>query len=315
MEYRKLGNSGLEVSTVGLGTNNFGRRLDAEATKKVVDACIDQGVTFIDTANVYSAGQSEEYIGRALGNRRNQVILTTKASGAMGEGPNRKGTSRKHLTEEIEASLKRLDTDYMDLFQVHFPDRSVPIEETLRTLDDLVRQGKILYVGVSNFSAWETAEAVLTSRNLGLSPVVSLQSDYSLLQRAVEKEIVPFCTAFNIGMIPYYPLASGFLTGKYKRGEALPEGTRLAGMPDGPYKDRFLNEGNFGVLEILEDFAQQRGHTVLELAIAWLNSQPQVSSVISGATKAEQVEQNAKAADWTLSESDLKDLETALKAA
>jgi aryl-alcohol dehydrogenase-like predicted oxidoreductase len=191
----------------------------------------------------------------------------------------------------------------------------VPIEEALRTLDDLVRQGKILYVGVSNFSAWETAEAVLTSRNLGLSPVISLQSDYSLLQRSVEKEIIPFCTAYNIGMIPYYPLASGFLTGKYKRGEALPEGTRLAGMPDGPYKNRFLNEGNFDVLDVLDYFAQQRGHTVLELAIAWLNSQPQVSSVISGATKAEQVEQNAKAADWTLSGSDLQDLETALKAA
>lgn len=315
MEYRKLGNSGLEVSTVGLGTNNFGRRLDFDGTQKVIDACLDQGVTFIDTANVYSAGQSEEYIGKALGSRRNQVVLTTKASGAMGEGPNRKGNSRKHLTEEIEASLTRLNTDYMDLFQVHFPDRSVPIEETLRALDDLVRQGKILYVGVSNFSAWETAEAVLTSRNFGLSPVISLQSDYSLLQRGVEKEIIPFCTAFNIGMIPYYPLASGFLTGKYKRGEALPDGTRLAGMPDGPYRNRFLNEGNFEVLEVLEDFAQQRGHTVLELAIAWLNSQPQVTSVISGATKAEQVEQNAKAADWTLSESDLQDLETALKAA
>ena len=314
MEYRKLGNSGLEVSTVGLGTNNFGRRLDFDGTQKVIDACLDQGVTFIDTANVYSAGQSEEYIGKALGSRRNQVVLTTKASGRMGEGPNRKGNSRKHLTEEIEASLTRLNTDYMDLFQVHFPDRSVPIEETLRALDDLVRQGKILYVGVSNFSAWETAEAVLTSRNFGLSPVISLQSDYSLLQRDVEKEIIPFCTAFNIGMIPYYPLASGFLTGKYKRGEALPDGTRLAGMPDGPYRNRFLNEGNFEVLEILEDFAQQRGHTVLELAIAWLNSQPQVTSVISGATKAEQVEQNAQAADWTLSESDLQDLETALKA-
>ena len=245
MEYRKLGNSGLEVSTVGLGTNNFGRRLDFDGTQKVIDACIDQGVTFIDTANVYSAGQSEEYIGKALGSRRNQMVLTTKASGAMGEGPNRKGNSRKHLTEEIEASLTRLNTDYMDLFQVHFPDRSVPIEETLRALDDLVRQGKILYVGVSNFSAWETAEAVLTSRNFGLSPVISLQSDYSLLQRGVEKEIIPFCTAFNIGMIPYYPLASGFLTGKYKRGEALPDGTRLAGMPDGPYRNRFLNEGNF----------------------------------------------------------------------
>jgi len=315
MEYRKLGNSGLEVSTVGLGTNNFGRRLDFDGTQKVIDACLDQGVTFIDTANVYSAGQSEEYIGKALGSRRNQIVLTTKASGAMGEGPNRKGNSRKHLTEEIEASLTRLNTDYMDLFQVHFPDRSVPIEETLRALDDLVRQGKILYVGVSNFSAWETAEAVLTSRNFGLSPVISLQSDYSLLQRGVEKEIIPFCTAFNIGMIPYYPLASGFLTGKYKRGEALPDGTRLAGMPDGPYRNRFLNEGNFEVLEVLEDFAQQRGHTVLELAIGWLNSQPQVASVISGATKAEQVEQNAKAADWTLSESDLQDLETALKAA
>ena len=315
MEYRKLGSSGLEVSTVGLGTNNFGRRMDFASTEKVLNACIDEGVTFIDTANVYSAGQSEEYIGRALGDRRSQLVLTTKAAGGMGEGPNRKGTSRKHLTGEIEASLKRLQTDYMDLFQVHFPDRSVPIEETLRTLDDLVRQGKVLYVGVSNFSAWETAEAVFTGRSLGLNQIVSIQSEYSLLRRDVEKELIPFCQAYNIGMIPYFPLASGFLTGKYKRGEALPEGTRLAGMPEGPYKDRWLNEGNFQILDVLESFSQQRSHTVLELAIAWLNAQPQVASVISGATKPEQVEQNAKAADWQLSESDLQDLETALKAA
>ena len=314
MEYRKLGNSGLEVSVVGLGTNNFGRRLDFAGTQRVIDASIEHGVTFIDTANIYSAGQSEEYIGRALGDRRQQAVLTTKASGAMGQGPNRKGNSRKHLTAEVEASLTRLQTDYMDLFQVHFPDRAVPIEETLRALDDLVRQGKVLYVGVSNFSAWETAEAVWTARSLGLNQVVSVQSEYSLLQRDVEKELIPFCRAYDIGMIPYFPLASGFLTGKYRRGEPLPDGTRLAGMPDGPFRDRWLNEGNFQVLETAEEFARQRGHTVLELAIAWLAAQPQVASVIAGATKPEQVEQNAKAADWQLSESDLQELEGALGA-
>ncbi len=314
MEYRKLGNSGLDVSVVGLGTNNFGRRLDLDGTQRVIDASLDHGMTFIDTANVYSAGQSEEYIGRALGDRRHQVVLTTKASGAMGQGPNQKGNSRKHLIAEIEASLQRLQTDYMDLFQVHFPDRSVPIEETLRALDDLVRQGKVLYVGVSNFSAWETAEAVWIARSLGLNQVVSVQSEYSLLRRGVESELIPFCQAYNVGMIPYFPLASGFLTGKYRRGEPLPEGTRLGGMPDGPYRDRWLNEGNFDVLDVLEDFVQQRGHTVLELAVAWLAAQPQVASVIAGATKPEQVEQNAKAADWQLSGADLQELETALKA-
>lgn len=314
MEQRKLGSSGLEVSAVGLGTNNFGRRLDPKATDTVIKAAIENGVTFIDTADVYTNGQSEEYIGKSLSksSTRNTVVLATKGGGNMESAPNGRGNSRKHITEALDASLKRLQTDYVDLYQIHFLDPSTPIEETLRALDDAVHQGKVLYIGCSNFSAWQAAEALWTSKHLNLASFVSVQPEYNITDRSVERELIPLSQAYNLGVIPFYPLGSGILTGKYRRGEDLPEGTRLAGMPAGAYRDRFLNERNFAILDILEPFAESRGHTVAELAIAWLLAQPQVATVIAGATKPEQVEANAKAADWKLSPEDLKELDEAL---
>jgi aryl-alcohol dehydrogenase-like predicted oxidoreductase len=288
--------------------------LEYKPSEAVIKSAIDQGITFIDTANIYSAGQSEEYIGRALKGERERVILATKAGGEMRPGPNGRGNSRMHITSEVEACLKRLQTDYIDLFQIHFPDPTTPIEETLRTLDDLIRQGKIRYIGSSNFSAWQAAEAAGVSKQLGLNSFISVQPNYSLLNRDAERELVSFCQAYDMGIIPFFPLASGFLTGKYRRGEEPPEGTRLAGM-QGPMRDRYLTERNFAILDVLESFAEGQGHTVAELAIAWLLAQPQVSTVIAGATKPEQIEANVKAADWHLTSDDLQELEDALKRA
>ena len=297
MQYRRLGRSGLEVSTVGLGTNNFGGRIDLDQTAKVLEQCLESGVTFIDTANSYGGGRSEEFIGKVLKDRRHQVLLATKVASAVGEGPNQRGASRKHILEQVELSLQRLQTDYIDLYQVHFPDPNTPIEETLRTLDNLVSQGKVRYIGSSNFAGWQLAEAAWAARTEHLTPFVSDQPEFSMLRRNAEREVLPFCEAYDVGVIPFFPLASGFLTGKYHRGEAPPEGTRLAG---GPMQARWLNEANFDVLERLEGFARDNGHTIGELAIAWLLAHRVVASVIAGATKPEQVVANAKAAEWEL---------------
>ena len=311
MEYRKLGRSGLEVSVVGLGTNNFGRRLDYAASEVVIEAALDNGINFIDTANIYSSGDSEAHIGRALAGKRNKALIATKGSGRMRPGPNGGGNSRKHITEEVEASLTRLQTDYIDLYQIHFPDSETPIEETLRALDDLIRAGKILYIGSSNFAAWQEAEAAWTSRSLGLNSFISSQPEYNMVNRIIEQESIPFAQAYNIGIIPYYPLAGGVLTGKYAQGEAPPEGTRMATTPD-RMRQRFMNEKTFAVVDAATTFAEARGHTTVELAIAWLLAQPQVSSVIAGATKREQIEANARAADWTLTSDDVAELHKTL---
>ena len=296
MEYRKLGSSGLQVSVVGLGTNNFGGRIDEAQSVAVVRQALDEGINFIDTAIIYGRGVSEERIGVALKGLRENVLIATKVSGAMGDGPNSKGNSRHHIMEQVDASLSRLKTDYIDLYQMHFPDSSTPIEETLRALDDLVHQGKIRYIGCSNFSAWQTCEAVWTSRSLNLIPFVSVQPEYSMLSRGVEKELIPFCKEYNLGVLPYFPLASGFLTGKYRRGEPVPDGTRLAS--NARAQERTLTDANFAMLERLENFAEEQGHPMVELAIAWLLSNSSVSSVIAGATKTDQVIANAKAAGW-----------------
>lgn len=311
MEYRKLGKSGLDVSVVGLGTNNFGRRLDYAASEVVVEAALDNGINFIDTANIYSNGDSESHIGRALAGKRDKAIIATKGGGRMRPGPNGGGNSRKHITDEVEASLTRLQTDYIDLYQIHFTDNETPIEETLRALDDLIKAGKILYIGSSNFAAWQEAEAAWTSRSLGLSSFVSSQPEYNMINRAIEQESIPFALAYNIGIIPYYPLAGGVLTGKYVEGEAPPEGTRMSTTPD-RMRQRFMNEKTFAVVDAATAFAEAHGHTTVELAIAWLLAQPQVSSVIAGATKHEQVEANAKAADWTLTPEDVAELNETL---
>ncbi len=311
MEYRKLGSSGLQVSVVGLGTNNFGGRIDEAQSVAVVRQALDEGINFIDTANIYGRGVSEERIGVALKGVREEVLIATKVSGAMGDGPNSKGNSRHHIMEQVDASLRRLQTDYIDLYQMHFADPSTPIEETLRALDDLVHQGKVRYIGCSNFSAWQTCEAIWTSRSLNLIPFVSVQPEYSLLSRGVEKELIPFCKEYNLGVLPYFPLASGFLTGKYKRGEPVPDGTRLAS--NSRAQERTLTDANFEMLERLENFAEERGHPMVELAIAWLLGNPAVSSVIAGATKTDQVIANAKASGWQLVESDMEEVASILK--
>lgn len=303
MKYRYLGASGLAISSVGLGTNNFGVRLDAEQSARILHQAIDVGITFIDTANVYGDGASEELIGRALKDKRSQVLLATKASYPIGDGPNDRGASRKHILDQIDLSLHRLQTDYVDLYQVHFPDPQTPIEETLRTMDDLVRSGKVRYVGCSNFDAWQVCEALWTSRRNNLNPFISVQSPYNLLQRDIETELVPFCEKYNIGIIPYFPLARGYLTGKYQPEQPIPEGTRDARDPNDPlFPHRYRNQVNDALLRSLEAFATREGHTVGELAIAWLLGNPSVNSVISGASKPEQVQANAHAVDWQLTD-------------
>ena len=300
VEYRNLGNSGLQVSVVGLGCNNFGGRVDQAGTKAVIDQCIEEGITFFDTADLYGgAGKSEEFMAPALKPHRRNVVIATKASGPMGEGPYWRGTSRKYLIEAVDASLRRLDTDYIDLFQIHFPDPKTPIDETLRALDDVVRSGKVRYIGNSNFAAWQVVEADWVARAEHLTRFVSAQNEYSLLQRKIEPELAPACLKYGLGVLPFFPLASGFLTGKYRPNETPPEGTRL-GAANSPFAGRILNEGNFDMLVKLEKFAEDRGHTMIELAFSWLASKPFVSSVIAGATRPEQVTQNAKSAEWKL---------------
>ncbi len=308
MEYRNLGNSGLQVSVVGLGCNNFGGRLDAAATKSVIDKCIEVGITLFDTADLYGGrGKSEEFMAPALKPHRRDIVIATKAGGPMGDGPYWRGSSRKYLMDAVDASLKRLDTDYIDLFQVHFPDEKTPIEETLRALDDLVRSGKVRYIGNSNFTGWQVVEADWISKTEHLTRFVSAQNEYSLLERKVEPELAPACVKYGLGLLPFFPLASGFLTGKYRPDQTAPEGTRL-GDPNSPFS-RVLNEGNFGMLAKLEKFAEDRGHTMIELAFSWLASKPFVSSVIAGATKPEQVEQNAKAAEWRLTDEEMTEVD------
>ena len=307
MEYRRLGRSGLEVSTVGLGTNNFGGRIDEAESTTVIRQAIEEGINFIDTANTYGGkGQSEEIIGKATKDIRSEVLIATKVSGLMRDGPNARGNSRHHIMQEVEASLRRLQTDYIDLYQIHFADPGTPIEETLRALDDLVHQGKARYIGCSNFDAWRVCEAIWTSKALNLAPFVSVQPEYSLLNRSIEDELVPFCQNYDVGILPYFPLASGFLTGKYRQGEAVPQGTRFAG--NSGMKERTLTEKNFAMLTRLENFAEERGHPMVELAIAWLLGDSAVSSVIAGATKPEQVVANAKAAAWHLTPEDMQEI-------
>ena len=300
MKYRKLGNSGLDVSTVGLGTNNFGGRMDLESTKKVIHKSIDLGINFFDTANTYGNQLSEEYIGKVITKElRREVIIATKVGMDMGGIPNNIGASRKHILQQVEDSLRRLNTDYIDLYQMHRPDPNTPILETLTTLNDLVRQGKIRYIGCSNYASWQIAEAMETSKR-----------EYSMLNRGIEKEVIPVCEHYGIGILPFFPLASGFLTGKYKRNQPAPDGTRLAGNPE--RANSYFTETNFNKVESMEKIATDAGHTMTELAISWLLSKNVVSSVISGATKIEQVEINVRAAEWELDSSIIEQIETIL---
>ena len=310
MQYRQLGSTGLRVSTVGLGTNNFGFRMDEESSLRVAKFAVDQGINFFDTANSYARGLSEERIGKALKGIRQDVIIATKVGNPMGDGTNDRGASRYHIMQQVEDSLRLLQTAYIDLYQIHRPDPNTPIEETLRALDDLVHQGKVRYIGGSNYNGWQTAEAVLKARALGLNEFVTMQPEYNMLNRSIEAELLPFCDKYNIGILPYFPLASGFLTGKYLQGQEAPEGTRLAGNERA--KENTLTDKNFSILSKLSKFAEDRGHPMVELAIAWLLAKPAVSSVIAGATKEEQVTANVKASDWDLTESEMDELEALL---
>jgi aryl-alcohol dehydrogenase-like predicted oxidoreductase len=306
MTYQQLGKSGLTVSTVGLGCNNFGGRMADEDVPKVVDAAIDAGITLFDTADVYGGGgASEELLGKALAGKRDQVIIATKFGSNMNgkNGPDWgvRG-SRRYIRIAVENSLRRLGTDWIDLYQMHQPDPNTPIEETLATLTDLVAEGKIRYIGSSNFAGWQIMDADWTANTGGYEPFVSAQNHYSWLHRDIEAEVVPALEHTGQGLLPYFPLASGLLTGKYKRGQNAPEGTRLAGQPDR------LASADFDKIEAIEKFAADRGISMLQVAIGGLAAMPTVASVIAGATKVEQIESNVTAGLWQPSDEDLNEL-------
>jgi aryl-alcohol dehydrogenase-like predicted oxidoreductase len=312
MEYRNLGRSGLQVSAVGLGCNNFGMRIDAAQTAVVVQKAIDCGINFFDTADIYGGrGKSEEFLGAALQGHRRNVIIATKFTVPMGEGPLWGGGSRRYVFEAVEASLRRLGTDYIDLYQIHFPDAKTPIEETLGALEDVVRSGKARYIGCSNFTGWQVVEAQWIARSEHTTAFISAQNQYNLLDRRVERELAPACQKYGLGLLPYFPLASGLLSGKYHRGEAAPEGTRLAAMGD--RAKSALSDENFDVIEKLEAWAKAHEHSMLDLAIGWLASHDFVPSVIAGATKPEQVEANVAAGAWKLTPAEIAEVDAITK--
>jgi aryl-alcohol dehydrogenase-like predicted oxidoreductase len=302
VELRRLGESGLAVSAVGLGTNNFASRLDDKAARLVLNEALEQGVTFIDTADVYGrsseegTGASESQLGRLLAGRRNRFVLATKVGMPMSDSPLERGASRRWILAEVENSLRRLRTDYIDLYQIHTPDLETPIEETLRTLNDLVRSGKVRYVGHSNFAGWQTADADWTARTEHLARPVSAQLHYNLLNRAIQTEVLPACAARGLGVIPYFPLESGFLTGKYKAG-----GVGHGRLSDSPRAADVMTATNFDRIGAFERFAAERGRSLLDLAFSWLLSQPIVVTVIASASTPEQVRANVAAAEWRLS--------------
>ena len=302
MKYRQLGNSGVRVSVIGMGTNQFGRKVEQTAVNNVIDAALDLGINFIDTADVYTGGNSEETLGHALKGRWDQFVVATKVYFKTGEGPNDYGASRYHITNGVEASLRRLQTDHIDLYQIHRWDPTTPIAETMRALDDLVRSGKVRYIGASAFASWQLAKANLLAEMHGWSPFVTVQSHYHLLERPVEDEVIPYCAEHNVGFIPYFPLAGGFLTGKYQRGKGAPAGSR---GESSEYVQRYMTDANYDIVEKLMAWAEERDHTMAELAHAWLLAQPQVCSVISGLTRLEHLQANAKAAEWELSADDV----------
>jgi len=289
MEYRSLGGSGLRVSVAGLGCNNFGMRIDYERTVAVLDAAIDAGVNFFDTARMYGGGKSEEFMGQALRGRRDQVIIATKFGGPT--KPDDATGSRRHMMRSVEASLQALQTDYIDLYQLHFPDPATPIEETLAAMDALVQQGKVRYIGCSNFTGWMVADAHWTARTRGFERFVTVQNEWSLLSRGVEAEVKAACEHYGASILPYFPLASGALTGKVRRGVAPPADSRLSSA----YFASTLTDANFDRLEQMEAWAGARGRSMTEVALSWLASQPVVGSVIAGATSPEQVRANAVA--------------------
>lgn len=314
MTYRRLGDSGLVVSVVGIGCNNFGRKLDLDGTRAVVDAALDAGITLFDTADIYGEpqGGSEELLGQALKGRRDDVVVATKfgmdMNGLNGPDFGARG-SRRYIARAVEASLRRLGTDHIDLYQMHEPDPGTPIDETLAALDDLVRDGKVRYLGNSNFAGWQIADADWVASSSGRARFISAQNHYSLVERSVETEVIPACERFGLGMLPFFPLANGLLTGKYRRDGQPPAGSRLSG--GGRYAER-LAAADWDTIEAIEAYAAERGLTMLQVAIGGLAAQPAVTSVIAGATTPEQVHANAAAGTWEPTDEDLAALRAIL---
>ncbi|MBV9452517.1 MAG: aldo/keto reductase [Rubrobacter sp.] len=306
MDTRRIGD--LEVTIVGIGCNNFGRRLDKAGADAVVHAALEAGINLFDTADVYGDGASEEYLGNTLGSRRDEVVIATKFGVQLGDDPGRGGASPRWIERAVEGSIRRLGTDRIDLYQLHKPDENTPVEDTLEALDRLVTAGKVRQIGCSNHSAAQIETALSISRERGLARYVSVQNEYSVLQREPEKGVTEACQKNGLALVPYFPLASGMLTGKYIRGEEAPAGSRLAGMSPSR-SDRFANARNFARVEQLAALAKERGHTILELAISWLVAQPVVASVIAGATSPEQVRANVDASRWKLLPEDLSEVD------
>lgn len=311
MEYRQLGSAGVRVSVIGLGTNQFGGKVDQAGVNNIIDAAIDLGINLIDTADVYTGGNSETTLGVALKGRWDKVVLATKVFNPMGSGPNDKGSSRYHIMNGVEASLRRLQSDHIDLYQLHRWDETTPIEESLRALDDLVRSGKVRYIGASNFAAWQLARANLLAEVRGWSSFVTIQNHYHMFERGIEQEVLPYATQYKVGVLPYFPLAGGFLTGKYEEGKPAPAGSR---GENNAYVQRYMTPENYAKVRQMTAWAEERGHTMAELAHAWLLAHPAVCSVISGATKVEQIQANAKSAEWALSEAELTEINQILDA-
>jgi aryl-alcohol dehydrogenase-like predicted oxidoreductase len=306
MEYRRLGSSGLKVSVLGLGTNQFGsEKIGLPEVNDILDASADLGINLIDTANAYTQGKSEELLGQALKGRWSDFIVATKFHFPVGDGPNQRGNSRYHIFEAVEASLVRLQTDHLDLYYIHRWDTETPIEETMRALDDLVRTGKVRYLGASAFAAYQLAHANLLAEFNRWTPLVVVQSHYHLLERDVEREVLPFCRDHQVGFIPYFPLAGGFLTGKYSPGQSAPAGSR---GESSPYVQEYMTVKNFAILEQLKAWTEQRGRTLNQLAQVWLLGQTMVSSVITGMSSLEHFMENAKIIDWSLSEIEMAEV-------
>jgi aryl-alcohol dehydrogenase-like predicted oxidoreductase len=312
MQRRQLGSSGLKVSLVGIGCNNFGSRLDLEAARKVVHKALDLGIDHFDTADIYGpGGASEKMLGEILASRRRDAVIATKCGKPMDKEGRLRGGSRRYIMAAVEDSLRRLKTDWIDLLYMHDPDPQTPIEESLRTLDDLVRQGKARYIACSNFAAWQVAEAHWAAREINTNAFAACQDEYNLLERAPEKELLPAIRACGLGLVPYFPLASGLLTGKYKR-DAMPKGARLT---EGAWFAKHHQvDKNWGKVEALRAFCKSREREMTELAFSWLAARPEVASIIGGATSAEQVEQNAKAAGWALGAADLQEIDRVMAA-
>jgi aryl-alcohol dehydrogenase-like predicted oxidoreductase len=319
MEYRNLGNSGVKVSAVALGTGGqWGGRVDQEAAKRIVATALDNGINYIDTANIYGTWYegkplAEEFLGVALEGLRDRIVLGTKGCQRLGDGPNAWGASRYNLMTALEASLHRLRTDHVDLYQIHAYDPATPMEETMRTLDEMVRSGKVRYIGSSQYQAWQICRCNDIAERYGWTRFVTTQAHYNLLEREVERELLPFCRAMNVGLFPYFALANGLLAGRYKQGAPPPPDSRAAAFErTRRYLSEYGTPENYAIIDKLTDFAQERGHTLADLAIAWLLAEPAVASVLTGASSEEQIAANARAASWRLSPDEAAEIQAIL---